>query len=57
MEGSGGEGEVECNHLRVGKQVEFRHQAEAVEAEAVQEQTLVHFLDPWHCADASRSSS
>ena len=57
MEGSGGKGEVDDSHLRVGKQVELRHQAEAVEAEAVQEQTLVHFLDPWHCADASSFSS
>ena len=57
MEGAGGKGEVDGNHLRVGKQVELRHQAEAVQAKAVQEQALVHFLDPWHCGDAPSSSS
>ena len=55
MEGSGGKGEVDCIHLRAGKQVELRHQAEAVQAKAVQEQAFVHFLDPWHSEDASSS--
>ena len=45
MEGAGGKGEVDGSHL-VGKQVELRHQTEAVQAKAVQEQVSMHFLDP-----------
>ena len=48
LEGAVCKREIDGSHL-VGEEMEFGHQAEAVEAKAVEEQALVDFLDPQHC--------
>ena len=47
LEGAVCKREIDGSHL-VGEEMEFGHQAEAVEAKAVEEQALVDFLDPQH---------